>query len=106
MRISDWSSDVCSSDLERVGAHAVVDVDVVEAAGLLLQQHFGRTGRRDSNVFVAKDFGTARFVNADSLDHQARCSLKKLIVRSFASLAEAASYCSPPGRAKAWSCPL
>src|SRR3546814_10674710 len=66
---------------ERVGAHAVVDVDVVEAAGLLLQQHFGRTGRRDSNVFVAKDFGTARFVNADSLDHQARCSLKKLIVR-------------------------
>src|SRR3546814_17593684 len=77
--------------LERVGAHAVGDVDVVESACLLLQQHYGRTGRRDSNVFVAKDFGTARFVNADSLDHQARCSLKKLIVRSLASLAEAAS---------------
>src|SRR3546814_10174148 len=33
MRISDWSSDVCSSDLKRnVAEHAVVDETQIEAA--------------------------------------------------------------------------
>src|SRR3546814_1699311 len=33
MRISDWSSDVCSSDLLAVVAHAVVVVGVLAATG-------------------------------------------------------------------------
>jgi len=77
--------------LQRVGAHAVIDIDVVEAAGLLLQQHFARAGRRHVDVFVLQDFRAAGFVNADCLDHQARCSLKNETVRSLASLAAAAS---------------
>src|SRR3546814_10940251 len=52
MRISDWSSDVCSSDLQpvihqlRVGNHGLGDMD----AGAVQQQV--RTIQQGSNIFV------------------------------------------------------
>src|SRR3546814_20647607 len=45
MRISDWSSDVCSSDLEALGIIAGLDIGQDLAHGLL--------------AFVANDFGAA-----------------------------------------------
>src|SRR3546814_9616340 len=48
MRISDWSSDVCSSDLSRPPAHRhelAVHPDFDEDVGVQgLDGHFGRTG--------------------------------------------------------------
>src|SRR3546814_3846906 len=72
MRISDWSSDVCSSDLER---RAVREAEAVEAGAIIFDeaaddalgaQHLGRgqhqVGRGDAFLqlageFEADDFG-------------------------------------------------
>src|SRR3546814_14563396 len=75
MRISDWSSDVCSSDLER---RAVREAEAVEAGAIIFDeaaddalgaQHLGRgqhqVGRGDAFLqlageFEADDFGDQR----------------------------------------------
>src|SRR3546814_9122930 len=57
MRISDWSSDVCSSDLDK-GAHAA---DVILPAAAWTEKNFtsvntvGRVQRSDKAVFAPGD---------------------------------------------------
>src|SRR3546814_11322879 len=50
MRISDWSSDVCSSDLRRCAGRALSVADVAQAAGcaFLASSRFRRRARSDS----------------------------------------------------------
>src|SRR3546814_19767683 len=55
MRISDWSSDVCSSDLEFAG-HEAPDRAAADQKHLLVAQ---RTGGRHPHLEVVRDTGTA-----------------------------------------------
>src|SRR3546814_11939646 len=70
MRISDWSSDVCSSDLHAVAEHVaghVADADAGEILGLAVAAHraemaldrFPRTARGDAHALVVVADGTA-----------------------------------------------
>src|SRR3546814_2830795 len=52
MRISDWSSDVCSSDLIPAGSPAVGEVSRVRDNGLL-----GRSGKLDIKVSTVRTGG-------------------------------------------------
>src|SRR3546814_10385832 len=60
MRISDWSSDVCSSDLQRERARVVVQVAAQRAAvaaGIqpqFVHQVIARAGNRDGLLAVAR----------------------------------------------------
>src|SRR3546814_1897408 len=47
MRISDWSSDVCSSDLQR---HAAVDVERAEPDLTTPEQQRGRREQEPANI--------------------------------------------------------
>src|SRR3546814_2402453 len=49
MRISDWSSDVCSSDLCGLDQHRIADV-LREAFGLLAERHRTRRARNDGQA--------------------------------------------------------
>src|SRR3546814_1366508 len=65
MRISDWSSDVCSSDLTRHGAEVVI----VRGAGCCgaLQHHLGKTG--PSHRFARANIAAwTREIDGDGLD--------------------------------------
>src|SRR3546814_12424273 len=68
MRISDWSSDVCSSDL----------VDVVEAGGIDLDERFARLRRGLRNLVDLHGFGTAGRVNADGFHRKSSWSVGRL----------------------------
>src|SRR3546814_3740543 len=78
MRISDWSSDVCSSDLPRtrslmltlpdVGAAAtageapyVLDKLLYHATGLSIEEHYTDTGVASDHVFGLMPFFGYRF---------------------------------------------
>src|SRR3546814_9167597 len=53
MRISDWSSDVCSSDLVSIDALATLDVRLAETEKLIAEarlQGQGADGRLDPSV--------------------------------------------------------
>src|SRR3546814_2978230 len=61
MRISDWSSDVCSSDLLLGGARAAVEGHEHEAAGIE-RGHEGRQhAHREGEVAVRRVIGEGRF---------------------------------------------
>src|SRR3546814_21108805 len=52
MRISDWSSDVCSSDLVHEGQHVAVGEQELEILGI--EPHaFDRLGRAEADVGLA-----------------------------------------------------
>src|SRR3546814_3204097 len=75
MRMSDWSSDVCSSDLHGVGAaRGMVDVagDVVGGRGLLL--HRGGDRRRRLLDAIAVSPATGRPMLRPSASHAARAN--------------------------------
>src|SRR3546814_4128284 len=81
MRISDWSSDVCSSDLLRHAVHQVTALDL-HGAALAVLRRAGRAdflldalGRAftDQEVMVAADVGDDRLVQLVATDaHRAR----------------------------------
>src|SRR3546814_10065001 len=52
MRISDWSSDVCSSDLAGFGKSVLMVADIVEIERLFLAV-LAQTGRDDADVGLA-----------------------------------------------------
>src|SRR3546814_4931752 len=53
MRISDWSSDVCSSDLTVSEAPYILDGLLMNDAGRRVRQHFADTGGFTDHVFAA-----------------------------------------------------
>src|SRR3546814_3023821 len=68
MRISDWSSDVCSSDLQQENFRMIVG----DGLGHVLQQH-GLTGARRCD-----DQGAlALALRADEIDHTGRLVLNR-----------------------------
>src|SRR3546814_16564217 len=71
MRISDWSSDVCSSDLTARHYRAQFDADPVGAAGARACRRGGRDGRPDEST---ADRGRAHFARRRAGDHRARRS--------------------------------
>src|SRR3546814_8087937 len=50
MRISDWSSDVCSSDLERSHRHRDIDRHVEQHGGHTLGRGGGKADQRETDV--------------------------------------------------------
>src|SRR3546814_2304797 len=65
MRISDWSSDVCSSDLRRLAASLVRELVVAEARNrghlrARLQVRLDRRHRRERHQVVAHNVGARR----------------------------------------------
>ncbi len=74
-----------------IEAGAVVDVDEVQADGLLRQADLAGGGRADLDGFPGQDLGAAGLVDADRVRHQPRFSLRNANVRSLAKVAAAAS---------------
>src|SRR3546814_6112486 len=66
MRISDWSSDVCSSDLLQAGDFAF------QASGIVYQEHPGPSGA-----------GTTMLIMGDRRGNQATIALKKDVETIF-----------------------
>src|SRR3546814_9852138 len=64
MRISDWSSDVCSSDLQRRTELGIEEMRDVEGAGFVKLHHLGRDVARLLETDVADAGG---FVSLDGL---------------------------------------
>src|SRR3546814_20509111 len=97
MRISDWSSDVCSSDLEAVGAHdlqhrpedllapgAHVRGDAVEQAGL--EEEAVLMSRQREAAAVANQFGALVHAHPDVvLDRTEERRVGKACVRKCRS---------------------
>src|SRR3546814_9652075 len=55
MRISDWSSDVCSSDLLHMLACLILDVHMSGMDGLRLQRHLADAGHRVPIIVLTAD---------------------------------------------------
>ncbi len=72
---ADGDDDACclhadhQRRLDRIKAGAVVDVDVVEADGALLQAHLALAGIADLDVDIFQDFGSAGLFDADGFYH-------------------------------------
>src|SRR3546814_7171123 len=76
MRISDWSSDVCSSDLTLEVGIALVRLDVEVAAGLEAAHHSLAGGRLFVLMAVtAGRFGLYRLRDADADLHRGRAGV-------------------------------
>src|SRR3546814_19675450 len=90
MRISDWSSDVCSSDLDAVEARALDVQDLAlqrqDRLNLAVAALFGRPACRvtlDKEKFA---FGGVAFLTIGELAGQARDVHRALAPRQFARL--------------------
>src|SRR3546814_15521857 len=60
MRISDWSSDVCSSDLERFGKRALptdLSLGLVGGPGFSLNALIGLTATKDGTMLPLSSWG-------------------------------------------------
>src|SRR3546814_7874349 len=103
MRISDWSSDVCSSDL--------IGVDEIQPDGILRDQQFAFTRQAGVEPFPRDHLRPAMAAghHPPCLRHAVvpvqRWAAKKSAVRLSASCAAASLRRAPISAAKPWSSP-
>ena len=57
------------ADGRRISAHAEIRVDEIDAGGVRLDLDLALPGRRNVDVLISEDFGTARLVNTHCRDH-------------------------------------
>src|SRR3546814_11782817 len=77
MRISDWSSDVCSSDLQRRELRldrmmAVTEdhIRTIDAHRLDVNSYFAGAGSTNRTIFDTQDLGSTSLMNSDNTRHQ------------------------------------
>src|SRR3546814_524943 len=78
MRISDWSSDVCSSDLDAVDAVVVVEADVLAAAVLVVEEEIDVALRLAAEIDVRQPDAVSHV-----LDHSMFLFLLGVCLRSY-----------------------
>src|SRR3546814_13904726 len=76
MRISDWSSDVCSSDLDRCGKPKIGVVSLLDDIFIILE--WNDTGHRAENLFARYPMVIVNARKNHRLDKQAALELRMI----------------------------
>src|SRR3546814_5821325 len=104
MRISDWSSDVCSSDLRRLEAQAVVRLQHQGGRKGLAREALVEVADEDLVDLVGADAGVLERLQGDASDEGFDIVVLVLAERRVAPADDAGGHADSPSRGAARAC--